>query len=86
MEGGQREVAASGTARWSQCVCAQASAQGSTKRPLYYQEHTHTSPLSIDSASLIVIIPSPVLPALLFSVAGLSSRICLPSSAPLFAA
>lgn len=62
MEGGKSEVSESGTARSSQCVCAQASAQGGTKRPLYYQTHTHThtpyvAPLTIDSASLIVKFP-----------------------------
>lgn len=46
MEGGKREVAESGTARSSQCVCAQASAQGSTKGPLYCQKHTHSQLLS----------------------------------------
>lgn len=41
MEEWKREVSESGTARSSHCVCAQASAQGGTKGPLYYQKHKH---------------------------------------------
>lgn len=50
VDGGRKErgeAAESGTARSSQCVCAQASAQGSTKGPLYCQKHTASLSLSL---------------------------------------